>query len=388
MALRTPLYEVCVRYGARMVEFAGYEMPVQFSGIVSEHLAVRSAAGLFDVSHMGEIEVSGPNAAESLQPVLTNDVAGMRPGQARYALICNEGGGTVDDVVVYRLREDRFMVVANAANTSKDLAWLKERCPRAQIRDRSRETALLALQGPAAGRILTRAAHPAASEMARYAFLEDVSVAGVSCLVSRTGYTGEDGFELYMPAESAERVFVSLMETGAQDGLVPAGLGARDTLRLEARLPLYGHELAEDISPLEAGLVAFVKFDKGPFIGREALARQREEGIRRRIAGFELSGRAIARAGCEVEAAGAAVGRVTSGTYSPTLQKSIGLALMEASRAQPGEAVEVTVRDKKIPGQVVKTPFYRRNTVDARPWPGGSSTRAATSPEASRRQSD
>ncbi len=364
---RTPLFPLYARYGGRTVDFNGWLMPVQFSGILAEHAAVREKAGLFDVSHMGEIEVSGAHAFAALQWLLTNDVSRLPVGRAMYSPVCHENGGTVDDVIVYRLADHRYLVVVNAGNIEKDLAWFQRHARGATVVDRSVQYAQLALQGPLAAAILDDVAGVCGAELPYYGFVQDVSVCGCPCLVSRTGYTGEDGFELYMRPDCAETVFAGLLAAGAAKGLVPAGLGARDTLRLEARLPLYGHELADDITPLEAGLQSFVKWEKGDFCGREALKQQADGGLLRKLRGFTLLERGVPRAGHTVHADGtstddAVIGRVTSGTMSPTLGKGIGLALMDQGRGSPGERAIVDVRGRRIPAQFVKAPFYRRTT--------------------------
>lgn len=362
MAKRTPLYGLYGALGGRTIDFNGWEMPVSFSsGILAEHTAVRERAGLFDVSHMGEVELSGPGAGACLQRLATNDVDRLRTGRALYTPFCHPDGGTIDDVLIYRLADERYLVVANAGNTEKDLAWIAEHARGARVVDRSDELALLALQGPCAADLLQEVSEPFVAGLARYAFLPNVTVCGKSCLVSRTGYTGEDGFEIYAASEDAAAVFEGLLEAGAPCGLLPAGLGARDTLRLEACLPLYGHELTDDITPIEAGLSAFVKFGKGEFIGREALWRQTNEGTSRRIAGFMLQGRGVPRAGYLVSADGASVGYVTSATLSPTLKQGIGLALVRSEYARTGTPLVVDIRGRAAPATVVRTPFYRRD---------------------------
>jgi aminomethyltransferase len=360
---RTPLYPAYAAHGAKTIDFGGWELPVQFEGILKEHEAVRERAGLFDVSHMGEMIVTGTDATAYLQRLVTNDVATLPVGAARYALMCAEDGGTVDDLLAYRLSEDRYMVVVNASNIEKDLAWMRSHASGdVAIRDVSAATALLAVQGPAAVDVVRAAAagfDPAALKPFRFA--ENVPIGGASALVSRTGYTGEDGFELYVAAEDAVAAWRALLAAGAPYGLAPAGLGARDTLRFEARLPLYGQELSPAISPLEAGLDPFVKLEKGEFIGREALAAQRAAGPPRRLVGLELQDRGIPRSGCIVYAAdGAPVGAVTSGTHSPTLRRSLALALVDAASSAIGAELFVDVRGKRLRASVGKTPFYKR----------------------------
>lgn len=356
---RTPLYDLYHKYGAKVVDFAGFDMPVQFSGIMKEHMAVREAVGLFDVSHMGEIELSGPDAFADVQKLITNDASRLMPSQAMYSPMCNEHGGTVDDILVYRLASDRFWLVVNASNRYKDLAWIQDHA-KSQVIDHSDDVALLALQGPKAVAVLKKLTEKDISLLPYYGFDQDVFVNGHKCLLSRTGYTGEDGFELYLDAADAEDVFVALLEAGQPEGIVPAGLGARDTLRLEARLPLYGHELTDDISPLEAGLSPFVKFDVGNFIGKNSLLLQKKQGLLRKAAGITLMERSIAREHADVFDGDQHVGYVTSGTFGPTLQKSIALVLIPPSLIMVGQTLAVEVRGKKMQAQIVKTPFYRR----------------------------
>jgi aminomethyltransferase len=360
---RTPLYEAHVRLGARMVPFGGFEMPVQYpAGILAEHRAVRTAAGVFDVSHMGEFHFRGPGAEALLQQLLTHDVASLADGQVLYAAMCYEDGGTVDDCTLYRLAADHFMLVVNAANIAKDLAWVTEQARRlgaadVAIEDRSAETGLLALQGPRAQELLQPLTPVDLAAIGYFRFHSGVAVAGVDCLVARTGYTGEDGFELYCAAAATPTLWEALLARGA----VPCGLGARDTLRLEAALNLYGHELSPEINPLEARMGPFVKLDKGPFIGREALLRVRAAGgPARRLCGLELDDRNIPRAGMAVLHGGEVVGTVTSGTLSPTLQRPIALALVRAELAKVGTVLQVDIRGRAAEARCVKLPFYRR----------------------------
>ncbi len=367
---RTPLYEIHRRLGARLVEFAGYEMPVSYSSIIAEHRAVREAAGLFDVSHMGQIRFEGPGAIASAERLLTRPVASLRPGRVRYALLCNEEGGVVDDVTVYRLSEESLFLCVNAANIEKDYRWCIRHSPAdAGVRDTSHETGLLALQGPASAEVLSRVAGTDVAGISRYGF-DRFDVAGRTALVSRTGYTGSDGFEIYLGVGDIKRVFEALLAEGKPCGLVPVGLGARDTLRLEAAMPLYGHELDESTSPLEAGLGRFVKLDVGGFIGAEAIARRRDAGATRSLIGFVMEGRGIARAGYEILSHGRAAGRVTSGAPSPTLGTSIGLAYVSPDCAAVGTALDVVIRGRATPASVAGTPF-----VKAAARPPGNATR-------------
>ncbi len=358
---RTPLYSVYSQYGGKTVEFGGWDMPVQFSGIIAEHEAVRQRAGLFDVSHMGEFEVVGQDARPYLQHVVTNDVDKLTPGRALYSPMCNEQGGTIDDLLIYCFADNRFWVVVNAGNIDSDFAWMSEQATGYQVKltNLSQAVALLALQGPKAVDILAQLTDAAVQNIPYYQF-EEGRVNGVKAIISRTGYTGEDGFELYVDAEHAVSLWEALLTKGESFGLVPCGLGARDTLRLEARMPLYGHELTRDISPLEAGIGFSVKLDKGDFIGCTALSAQKQAGLKRKVVGIEMLERGIPRAGYPVLMDDRQVGVVTSGTMSPTLKKPIALALVEIDAAAVGTACFVQIRDKKVAATVVKTPFYRR----------------------------
>jgi len=373
---RTPLYECHRELGARMVGFAGWEMPVQYTGVIEEHRAVRGAAGLFDVSHMGEVRVRGAGAERFLQRLTPNDVAQLVPGRAHYSGLLTDRGTYVDDLLIYRLAADDFLVVVNASNAAGDLAWIREHAPDPEgahgagvagvaapadleIADQGDRFALLALQGPRALAILEPLASPGVAGLRYYGFLRG-EVAGVPAILSRTGYTGEDGFELYLEPEGAAEVWRRLLAAGAPHGLVPAGLGARDTLRLEAAMALYGHEIDERTTPLEAGLSWVVKLGKGDFLGRAALLEQSEQGVRRTLVGFSVEGRGIARQGHGVLSGGETVGEVTSGTWSPTLEKAIGMAYVPPALAAPGTPLELDVRGRKLPAAVVELPFYRR----------------------------
>jgi aminomethyltransferase len=364
---RTPLYETHRRLDARMVEFAGYEMPVQYTSILDEHRAVREAAGLFDVSHMGQIALTGPGAVAAADHLLTRAVHPMHPGRVRYALLCNEAGGVVDDVTVYRLAEDALFLCVNASNVEKDYRWVVRHAgARAAVRNTSEETGLLALQGPASEEILRGACAARLDTLRRYAF-DRVVIAGSNGLVSRTGYTGSDGFEIYVGVGDLVRVFETLLEAGKPLGLVPAGLGARDTLRLEAALPLYGHELDDATSPLEAGLDRFVELERGGFLGAEALRRQQASGLARRLVGFVLEERGVARAGYPVTHEGRAVGVVTSGAPSPTLGVAIGLAYVPPELARKDTILAIGIRGRATRARVVETPFVGSPPGRARP---------------------
>jgi aminomethyltransferase len=360
-ARRTPLYEEHVGLGARMVEFAGWAMPVQYASILAEHQAVRNAAGLFDVSHMGEIEISGPNAEALCAKLFTNDARALATGQAQYSLIPTEDGTVVDDIIVYRLAPERFLVCVNASNAAKDLAWIQARpMDGANVTDLSDRTALIAVQGPKAVAIVERIA-PGVASLARFACSER-ELGGVRVVVARTGYTGEDGVEVFCPAESAVALWRMLLETGKEDGIVPCGLGARDTLRIEAALPLYGHELGGDISPYEVRVGWAVKRNRPDMVGYEALERASKSAPRRLVGLFVEGG--IAREGAPVFSSGASepAGIVTSGTHSPTLGRPIAMALVTkeaaaAASSAAAPAFEVEVRGKRRAAPVTGLPF-------------------------------
>lgn len=362
---RTALYPLYAKYGAKTVEFGGWEMPVQFTSILLEHEAVRQRVGLFDVSHMGEFEVVGPQALEFLQHLVTNDLARLQPGMAMYSPMTYENGTCVDDLLVYCVSAEHFWVVVNAGNIDKDFAWMTAHQSQfdVELRNKSEEIALLALQGPKAQEVLQSLTTVDLETLAYYRFVEG-EIGPVRAIISRTGYTGEDGFEFYIRAQEAGHLWEMLLESGADYGIAPCGLGCRDTLRLEARLPLYGHELTDAITPLEAGLGMFVKLDKGDFVGRQALALQKEQGIARKVVGIELTERGIPRADYHVFASGQVtakeVGFVTSGTMSPTLKIPIGLALVEREFAEIGQELEVEIRGKRVAAKVIRTPFYKR----------------------------
>ena len=356
---RTPLHDAHQRLGARLVEFAGYSMPVQYASVLEEHRAVREGAGLFDVSHMGQIYLEGAGAIESTERLLSRPVASLKPGRVRYGLLCNQDGGIVDDVTFYRTGDDAIFLCVNAANVEKDYRWgVRFASDDTVILNRSDKTGLLALQGPASPEVLARVSSPTVKELKRYAFTQ-IEVAGCDALVSRTGYTGSDGYEIYLGTTETEGVFEALLAEGKPLGLIPAGLGARDTLRLEAAMPLYGHELDDTTSPFEAGLGKFVKLDRGGFIGAEAIARREAEGRPRQLVGFELTERGIARAGYEVAVHGETVGVVTSGGPSPTLGKSIGLAYVPPRLAEPETVLDIVIRGRAVSGRVVETPFVK-----------------------------
>jgi aminomethyltransferase len=358
---KTPLFDVYPNYGGKIINFGGWALPVQYSGILEEHEAVRTRAGLFDVSHMGEIEVKGADALANIQKWITNDASRLANGQALYSPMCYENGGTVDDLLVYRKGENDYLLVVNAANIEKDYEWVKQNSfGDVKIVNVSEQIAQLALQGPLAEQTLQKLTETDLSRIKFFWFLDGVQVAGVNCLVSRTGYTGEDGFEIYCAAEDVKTLWAAILKAGQEDGVLPVGLGARDTLRFEARLPLYGQELTADISPLEAGLGFFVKLDKEDFIGKAALVQQKEAGLKRKLVGFEMIERGIPRTHYEVEVNGRRIGEVTTGTMGPTVKKNIGLALIEAEYANIGQELDVVIRGKRVKAVIVKTPFYKR----------------------------
>lgn len=365
-AKRTPLAERHEKLGARMVDFAGWYMPIQYRGIVEEHRAVRSAAGLFDLGHMGQLDVRGPDAMEFLQYVATNDVSKLDPGEAQYALLLYPDGGVVDDILIYRRPDgDGYFVVINAANTDKDIDWLKTQAAARSdltfsLQDVSAEIGMLAIQGPNSEAILRQVTDIDLSTVGNFESVEG-NVVGVPCLVARTGYTGEDGFEIYCPIDQTGLIWDTLMEKGADHGLQAIGLGARDTLRLEAKMPLYGNEMSDTITPLEAGLGFAVKLDKGDFIGREALVKQKEAGLTRRLVGFKMIERSGApRTHYEVAVDGKTIGFVTSGTASPSLGANIGMALIERSYAGVGKPLDIMIRGKATKAEQIRTPFYKR----------------------------
>lgn len=354
---RTPLYAFHVAHGGRMVDFAGWEMPVQYKSILDEHKAVRRAAGLFDVSHMGEVDVRGPEAERFLNHLVTNDVSKLFAGRVLYTLMCYPNGGVVDDLLVYKRGDDDFFLCINAGNVDKDVAWIKEQAAKfnVSVTDRSDDYALLAIQGPKAAAIL-QTLTGAKLELIKYYHFGQGTVAGVNCILSRTGYTGEDGFELYHAASDAPQLAEALLNAGAPHGLELAGLGARDSLRLEAGYPLYGHEISEEISPLTAGLGWVVKLGKEDFIGKKPLVHEQQVGSARKVIYFKTADRRIARAGTHVVVNGdMTVGSVLSGTLSPLLNVAIGSAIVGASYV--AKPLSVDIRGEKIPLQLVKPPF-------------------------------
>jgi aminomethyltransferase len=357
---QTPLNAAHRAMGAKMVPFGAWDMPVQYRGILEEHRAVRSAAGLFDVSHMGEVEFCGPGALDALQRLTCNDAARLQKGQVQYSVLTTDAGTFVDDLTVYRLSDDLYMATLNAGNIRKDVSWIRDHSAgKAEIRDISDETALLAIQGPRAVEILQRLTSADLAAVPYYWFTTG-QVVGKRAILSRTGYTGEDGFEVYVSSQDAVELWDALLEVGTPLGLLPCGLGARDTLRLEAKMALYGNDIDEAHTVLEADLGWIVKPEKGEFIGREALAKQKAEGVARKLAGFEMAGRGIARSHYPILKGGKRIGEVTSGAPSPWLNKYIGLGYVTIENAAVGTEIDILIRDQPVAARIVKTPFYKR----------------------------
>lgn len=361
MEKKTPLYDAHVKAGGKIVPFAGYLLPIQYgTGVIKEHMAVRQAAGMFDVSHMGEILCQGPDALKNLNYLLTNDFTGMTDGQARYSPMCNEAGGTVDDLIVYRKGADDYLIVVNAANKEKDYKWLRDhQTGDVSFTDVSDDYAQIALQGPKAFGIMNRIAPEGTVPDKYYHVNFDGEAAGIPCIVSTTGYTGEEGVEIYLSSDRAEEMWTALLEAGKEDGLIPCGLGARDTLRLEAGMPLYGHEMDENISPREAGLGFAVKMGKEDFIGKEALEKAGKPEIVR--VGLSVTGRGIVREEQDVmDEQGNVIGRTTSGTKCPSTEKPVAMARVPGKWAEPGTKLIVDVRGRNVETEVVKMPFYTK----------------------------
>ncbi len=359
---KTPLYEIHKDRGGKVIDFGGWWLPVQFSGIIDEVKATRNGAGLFDVSHMGEVLVEGPGALEYLQKMVPNDVSRLKDGKILYTPMCYENGGTVDDFLIYRLKENKFLLIPNAANKDKDYDWLvQHNTEGVQITDCSDDYGQIALQGPNAQKILQKLTDTPLKEIKFFRFKEELDMDGIKGLVSRTGYTGEDGFEIYLQTEDTPKLWEKIEAAGEGEGLQPAGLGARDVLRFEACLPLYGNELSPDITPLEAGLNPFVKLNKEEeFIGKERLLKQKEEGLDRMLVGFEMVDRGIPRHEYKLLKDGEEIGFVSSGSQSPTLGKALGLGFVPPAYRDEGTELEVQIRKKTAKAKVIKTPFYGR----------------------------
>lgn len=358
---KTPLYETHLKLGAKMTEFGGYSMPIQYTHIVEEHLAVRNDAGLFDISHMGEFVITGKGAENFVSFLVTGDPTSLSDGGALYSFLCNQEGGIVDDVILYKMNRERFMLVVNAANIQKDEKWIRSHLREGvAFQNQSDAIALLALQGPEAAAILRKTPFHEGSDLGRNTLIT-FEVRGEKVLISRTGYTGEDGFEIFVSPPFSLEVWETLMKAGKGFGLKPVGLGARDTLRLEGRLPLYGHDIDEGTTPFEAGLGWTVALKKPDFIGKEALLRQKKEGITRKLVGFEMVEQGIPRPGCPLFKE-KPIGKVTSGSYSPSLKKNIGLGYVHVSFSDLGTEFFVEVRDRKLRAKVVATPFYKKSS--------------------------
>ena len=357
MERKTPLYDIHVESKGKIVPFGGYLLPVQYQGVIPEHMAVRQAAGLFDVSHMGEITCIGKDALANLNHLLTNDYTVMYDGQARYSPMCNENGGVVDDLIVYKVRDDHYFIVVNAANREKDFAWMKAHAfGDAVFTDISDDVAQIALQGPKAEAILKKLVPEEDIPEKYYSCKFHKKIGDMDCIISRTGYTGEDGFEFYLAAEEAGKLWKLLLETGKDEGLVPCGLGARDTLRLEAAMPLYGHEMDDEISPRETGLGVFVKMQKEDFIGKAAL--EAREITRKRV-GLKVTGRGIIREHMDLYDGEEKIGVSTSGTHCPFLGCPLAMALVNTEYAVPGTKIQAEIRGRRVEAEVVKLPFYK-----------------------------
>lgn len=369
----TPLYPIYQKYQANIVDFHGWALPIQFSSIIQEHLTVRKQVGLFDVSHMGEILIEGPESTKFLDFVLTNRISTLQPGSIRYSPLCFEHGGTIDDLLIYCFSENKYLLIVNASNIATDFNWLKQYSQEYHIsvQNLSAATAQLAVQGPLAETLLTDLIGHSLTQLKYYQFIPQIKLGNLDVLLSRTGYTGEDGFEIYLQPEHAIELWELLITAGATVGIKPIGLGARDTLRFEASLPLYGNELSENISPLEAGLERFIKFDKVNFIGKTSLLKQRMAGISRSLIGLEMTERAIPRSNCRIfqnddalnndgAVNGEAIGYVTSGSYCPSLEKNMAMVLLNNNFAKINQEVKVEIRGKTAKAVTLFLPFYRR----------------------------
>jgi len=363
---RTPLYDIHLSLGAKIVEFAGFEMPITYSSLIEEHNAARKSCALFDVSHMGEIEVCGPNAFFALQWLTTNNVGLLGDGQSQYTLLCHPDGGIIDDALVYRIKEDRFLIVINAGNIESVFEWVKENTRNdVTVENVSDSTAQIALQGPMAARALSTVSNFNAERLKPFHFLPG-KICGINLVISRTGYTGEDGFEFYLNPEYAPELFSGILDAAKPLGIKPGGLGARDTLRLEAGYPLYGAELSKETTPVEAGLERFLNMNREGFIGKEALVGQIEKGVEKKLAGFVMEEPGIARAGAKIIVDNVSVGKVTSGTHSPTLKRAIAMGYIDPLYSEPGAEVSIEIRGKLKKASVTKMPFYKRKKLGNR----------------------
>jgi aminomethyltransferase len=360
--MKTPLYNEHKKLGAKIVDFAGWEMPIQYTGIIDEHVSVRTNAGLFDVSHMGEIEFEGPDALSYLNYLTANNVQALADGQAQYSILLNNKGTVVDDIIVYRLRQDHFIMVVNASNTDKDFKWIiSNKKGDVKITNRSADYALIAFQGPKAASVLKSLTDVDLENLPAFHFKQGTVCGQKDCIVARTGYTGEDGFEIFSSPDSAPIIWQGILEQGKRAGVVPVGLGARDTLRLEMKYSLYGHEITDETNPLEAGLGWVVKLDKpGGFIGKEALLKIKKDGLKRKLVGFKMLERGIPRPGFDIMDNHNKIGFVTSGTMSPSLKEAIGIGYVPVEFSNEGEKFWVDIRGGHRQAIVVKTPFYKR----------------------------
>lgn len=359
---RTPLYETHVKSGAKIVPFAGWQMPLSYSGVTDEHQTVRTAVGLFDISHMGRFELSGKGAEASLERLTPGPAHKMQRGSAQYSMLLNENGGILDDIYLYKRGVDKFFVIVNAANLDKDFKWMVSHLPAGvEVKDVSGETVLLALQGPRSWEVLVQIIPFGKTEIALRNFIETelVPARGAKALIARTGYTGEKGYELVLPAEAAETVWKALLEAGKPERIKPVGLGARDTLRLEMGYPLYGHDMNEETTPLEADLEHFIDFEKD-FIGKEALLRQREKGLQRKLIGFELLTGGVPREGHTIYSDQKIIGKVASGNFSPSLRKGIGMGYVDVRYSEVGSEILIDIRGNATPAVIVKRPFYKK----------------------------
>ena len=358
MDLKTPLYDCHQALQGKIVPFAGYLLPVQYTGVIEEHMAVRQQAGLFDVSHMGEVMITGKDALANINRLFTNDFTNMTDGRVRYSPMCNDDGGVIDDLLIYRKNENDYLIVVNASNRHKDVDWMKAHIfGEVELKDISDDIGQVALQGPNAHEILEKVMESAQIPVKYYTFTDSAMVAGCKCLVSQTGYTGEHGYEIYCDAADTPKIWNALLEAGKSDGLIPAGLGARDTLRLEASMPLYGHEMNDEISPLETGLGFAVKMQKDDFIGKAGLEKRGEPQMTR--VGLKMVGRGIAREDCPVFVGDVQIGKTTSGTHLPFLGAAYAMALVNKAHSAVGQVVDVEIRGKKVAAEIVALPFYK-----------------------------
>lgn len=363
VAKKTPLYEEHIKVGGKVVDYEGWFLPVQYEGLIAEHNAVRNEAGIFDVSHMGEVVIKGKDATDYVNYLVTNDIAKMVDNQVVYTFMCNPDGTVVDDFLVYKYNKNEYFLVVNASNTEKDFKWMidNKKDYNIIIENRTDQLGVVAIQGPEAQNILQKLTETDLNSIEAFYFKEDVEISGVKCMVSRTGYTGEDGFEIYTDVDGIIEVWNKILEIGKEHGIKPAGLGCRDTLRFEASLPLYGQEISEDINPLEGGLKFFVKLKKeSDFIGKEELNKQWDEGLKRKLIGFEMKGRGIPREGYEIQKDGKKIGHVTTGYMSPTLKKNIGNALVEADLAEIGNEFDIIIRNKPVKAEAISKRFLKK----------------------------